>query len=228
MSSQESSMDSSVPRVWLRASDLEAECKPLEAVHGHASIAVLLPWTDKEMVERASALMASRAGYPCTIYCLEDNLEMGPLALMSAALVHIRSDWVVYAAQDAFAGRYWLRFAAAALKAQPAARLLAFNDGKWFGRLAAFGMVHKPWLLGLYGGPLFHAGYRRHFADVELSLIARQQQRFVYHPNALLAEVDFEKDRRSVDERDRAHFLLRLGGGFDGLVSDHSLLAEFR
>jgi hypothetical protein len=227
MTQKEHPSTSAVRRVWLKASTLAAGRMPDDALTGQASIAVLLPWIDRGMAERASALMAHRAGHPCTIYCLHDDLGMGPLPLMNAALPIIDGDWVVYAAQDAFAGRYWLRFAVEALKVHPAGRLLAFNDGKWFGRLAAFGMVQRAWLSALYGGNLFHPGYRRHFADVELSLIARQQKALAYHPHALLVEADFEKDARPVEEADRAHFLLRKESGFDGRVNNSALIREF-
>jgi hypothetical protein len=133
----------------------------------------------------------------------------------------------VYAAQDAFAGRLWLQHALQGVSANPKARLLAFNDGKWFGQLAAFGMVQREWVLGLYGGCLFYPGYRHHYGDVELTLLARQQQALAYHPHALLVEVDPLKDGRPVNEADRARFLNRAAEGFDGRVVDPNLLRQF-
>jgi predicted outer membrane repeat protein len=104
---------------------------------------------------------------------------------------------------------------------------LAFNDGKWFGQLAAFGLVRRSWLQGLYGGALFHPGYNRHYGDTELTLIARQQKRLAYHPHALLIEVDHDKDRRAVDAADRDLFLRRAATGFDNRVVDPALLSSF-
>jgi hypothetical protein len=227
MSATDNTAAGTVRRIWVRASALAHGRAPDYADSQRVGVAVLLPWTNRTMAESASALMAARAAHPCAIYCLQDDLGMGPLSLMSAALAGIRSDWVVYAAQDAFAGRYWLRFAVEALRARPVSRLLAFNDGKWVGRLAAFGMAQREWLRDLYGEHLFHPGYRRHYADVELSLIARQQQVMAYHPHSLLVEADYDKDSRPVDEADRAHFLRRKLSGFGGHVTDPVLKGEF-
>ena len=216
-------------RLWLRASSRSA-WQP-GALDAHATtrsvVTILLPWTSHTEAERASALMVRRAGVACTLLCLEDDDRAGPLPLLNAAFAATRSPWVVYAAQDAFAGRNWLRFALNAVTEQPQSGLLAFNDGKWFGQLAAFGMVRREWMLPVYGGLLFHSGYRRHYADVELTLIAQQQRALVFHPHALLVEVDHEKDARPVDAADQAGFQRRAAGGFDGKVREASLLSRF-
>ena len=124
-------------------------------------------------------------------------------------------------------GRYWLRYALHALAQQPGAGLLAFNDGKWFGQLAAFGLVRRRWLDPIYGGTLFHPGYSQHYGDTELTLIARQQQALAYHPHALLVEVDHAKDRRSVNPLDHDLFQRRAAAGFDQRVTDPALRSRF-
>ena len=63
--------------------------------------------------------------------------------------------YVVYTAEDAFPGMNWLKFAHEELETTGKS-LLAFNDGKWFGRLAAFGMVRSAWAKTNYAsGNLF-------------------------------------------------------------------------
>jgi len=108
------------------------------------------------------------------------------------------------------------------------AGLLAFNDGKWTGRMASFGLADRHWLQGIYGpGNLFHAGYRHHYGDVELSLIAREQKRYVYDANAVMIEVDYAKEAKAVDPKDRELFAERKLNGFDGRVKSTELLGMF-
>jgi len=190
-------------------------------------VAVLVPWVERSLAERALRAMAWRAGLAATYVAIQDDAAAGPLALLNAALAQIDSEAVVYAAQDAFPGRYWLQRASACLGADPRKGLLAFNDGKWFGELASFGMVRLDWLRGIYGGGLFFAGYRRHYGDTELTLVAAAQRALAYHPHALLVEVDHGKDARPVDPADRALFHERRRKGFDGRVSDAALLGKF-
>lgn len=193
-----------------------------------ATTVVLVPWVDKVQAQSAIQTMKGRAGASAVYLAIQDDLGLGPVALLNAALSWVKCEMVVYAAQDAFAGRYWLRAALACLKERPEKGLLAFNDGKWFGHLAGFGLVRRSWLDGVYGGDLFFGGYRQHFGDTELSVVAAQQKALAYDPHALLIEVDHGKDRRAVLEQDRRLFAARLELGFDARVSDQSLLSKFR
>lgn len=132
-----------------------------------------------------------------------------------------------YLAQDVFPSRRWHAQAAAALNKADAG-LLAFNDGKWAGQIAAFGLVQRQWVRSIYGGShLFFSGYTQHYGDVELSLIARQQKRFAYDANAVMMEVDFSKESRAVNTKDRDCFATRKLTGFDGRVKDSELLGMF-
>ena len=215
-------------RVWLRGSERSRWAgKPING-EGQTAVSVLIPWTRADEVERASLLMRQRAGAPCTIVCVQDDDGCGPVQLLNAAFRSLLAPWVVYAAQDAFAGRRWLAQALESVAGPDGPKLFAFNDGKWFGHLAAFGLVRRSWAQGLYGGNLFHSDYHQHFGDVELTLVAQQQRVFAYHPHAVLVEVDYEKDTRSVALQDRERFLLRQAGGFDGRVLDPTLLTRFR
>ena len=189
-------------------------------------VVAVMPYLKRASARRAAELMVRRAGAPLMVLAIHDDLRAGPVAVWNSALRCIKSPLMIYCAEDAFAGRYWLRFALQAFQQQPGTGLLAFNDGKWFGQLAAFGLVRRSWLDPLYGGLLFHPGYTQHYGDTELTLIARQQQVLAYHPHALLVEIDHDKDSRMVNPLDHAEFLRRAAGGFDKLVTDHSILAS--
>jgi hypothetical protein len=161
------------------------------------------------------------------LLALQDDAGAGPAAVWNDALAHTGGTWFGYVADDAFPGRDWLRVAIDALQRKPNTHLLAFNDGKWFGQLAGFGLVRRRWVETIYGGALFHPGYRRHYGDTELTLIARQQHALAYDPHAMLVEIDAVKDLRDVDAADRALFHQRRAEGFDARVQDPRLLSLF-
>jgi hypothetical protein len=186
-------------------------------------VVAVMPWLKRAAAKRAADLMVARAGAPLQVLAVHDDLRAGPVAVWNGAMGCVHSELLVYCAEDAFAGRYWLRYALQALAQHSGAGLLAFNDGKWFGQLAAFGLVRRRWLDPLYGGALFHPGYSQHYGDTELTLIARQQQALAYHPHALLIEVDHAKDGRRVNPLDHALFQRRAATGFDQRVSDPAL-----
>src|SRR5207244_12702181 len=131
-----------------------------------------------------------------------------------------------YVAQDAFPGRYWLRFALTAFE-KPENKLVAFNDGKWFGKLASYGIARRDWAEKVYGGALFFPQYRRHYADAELSLIAAQEKGLGYVPNSVLIEVDWAKEEQPVEAADRRLFGERAKAGFDGRVTSKELREQF-
>jgi hypothetical protein len=193
------------------------------------SVVVLLPWLHRQAAQQAAQTMLGRAGADATVLALHDDLSVGLVTLLNQAvqLLEPQAEFLVYAAEDAFAGRGWLHVALMELDRHPEAGLLAFNDGKWFGQLAAFGLVRRRWLAPLYEGLLFHPGYTRHFGDTELTVIALQQRALAYHPHALLVEVDHGKDGRPVHDADRRLFAQRAAGGFEGRVTDAALLGRF-
>jgi hypothetical protein len=204
---------------WLTLSQLRAH--PADAPI-EAPVVAVMPYLREDAARQAAELMVSRAGAPLLVLAVLDDERAGPMAIWNCAISLIRSPYFIYCAEDAFAGRYWLRYALQAMQ-QPGAGLLAFNDGKWFGQLAAFGLVRRTWLAPIYGGALFHPDYAQHYGDTELTLIARQQQALVYHPHALLIEVDYAKDRRPVNAADHHLFQKRSEHGFDNLVHDAKL-----
>ncbi len=151
----------------------------------------------------------------------------GFVALVNAAFRSSASPWFCYVAQDAFPGRQWLSIALAGLE-QKGGVLATFNDGKWHGRLASFGLARRDWAEKLYAGNFFFPGYGRHYADVELTVLALQQQGFVYTPESVLVEIDWEKDGKPVSREDRALYLARVKERFDGRVDQPALLERFR
>lgn len=195
-----------------------------------APVIAVLPWLRRAAAKRAAELMVSRAGAPpnaLQVLAVQDDVGGGPVEIWNTGIRRTRGAFVIYCAEDAFAGRYWLRFALEALRQKPGAGLLAFNDGKWFGQLAAFGLVRRSWLMPVYGGALFHPGYAQHYGDTELTLVAKQQDALAYHPHSLLVEMDHGKDGKPVNAADKALFEARAKNGFDGRVRDSALLGSF-
>lgn len=194
---------------------------------------VVMPFTQPAQARQAAQLMARRAEAPGMILGVFDEEAgkgrsgAGFVAIANRAFRGSDSPWFAYVAQDAFAGRGWLRLALAAAQRSDAV-LAAFNDGKWQGQLAAFGLARRDWVRGLYDGDFFYPGYASHYADAELTVLALQRQGLAYDANAVLMEVDWDKDGKAVNAADRALYLERARTGFDGRVSDARLLGRFR
>jgi hypothetical protein len=179
----------------------------------------VMPTTEIDMAERSAALMSSRAGIEGSILIVLDTARKGFIHIANRVFEQSDSQYFGYVAQDAFAGRGWLRLAADTLN-QKDGGLFAFNDGKWHGLLAAFGMVRRSWAESNYSGKLFYPDYQRHYGDAELTLIAKSDHKLCYHPASVLVEVDWEKDTKAVDIEDKQLFNQRKESLFEGRVSD--------
>lgn len=177
--------------------------KPKE-IGSEDKITVLMPATDMKQAKKTAKLLKSRAGMKCEVVIAEDKEKSGFVATINEAVLKYPSDYYVYVAQDAFPGRNWLKIAYEAMVAQKAG-LLGFNDGKWNGSLASFGMVSEVFRKQL-PYVFMHEGYQSHYGDVELTLFARYMNQYVYTPDAVLMEVDYKKDAGSVNEKDRDLF----------------------
>jgi hypothetical protein len=186
---------------------------------------MVMPFIDRGQAQQAAQLMASRAGASGLILAIEDEAGAGFIRLVNLAFLKTQSTHFGYVAQDAFAGRQWLRLAIEALGSEQV--LLGFNDGKWAGALAGFGLAKRAWAMHNYQGDFFHPSYQRHFADAELTLLAMQSGKYAYEPNSLLVEVDWQKDQGQVDAADRQLFLERKASRFDGKVTHPQLLGLF-
>ena len=186
----------------------------------------VMPFIDPEHAQRTAQLMASRAGCGGLLLAVHDDARDGFIALANRIFMATESRYFGYVAQDAFPGRYWLRLALTAFE-KPENKLVGFNDGKWFGKLASYGIARRDWAEKVYGGPLFFPQYRRHYADAELSLIAAQEKGLGFVPNSVLIEVDWEKEEQPVEAADRRLFAERAKAGFDGRVTSKELREQF-
>lgn len=200
------------------------EAKPDAGVVADGPIMVM-PFTNAAQAEQAAQLMASRAGTSGLLLAVHDEDRAGFIRMVNLAFQKTHSTHFGYVAQDAFAGRQWLHLAIEALGSEQV--LLGFNDGKWAGALAGFGLAQRAWAMHNYQGDFFHPGYQRHFADAELTLLAMQSGKYAYEPNSLLVEVDWQKDQGQVDAADRQLFLERKASRFDGKVTHPQLLGLF-
>lgn len=189
-------------------------------------VLVVMPFTEPLQAQRAAQLMAQRAGIDGLILGVYDADREGYISIVNQIFQKSKSEWFCYVAQDAFAGRHWLAFALHALK-KNSGKLLAFNDGKWHGQLAAFGIAERKWVEQQYGNHFFFSEYQQHYADTELTLIALQQQCLVYSADSILIEVDWHKESAYININDKNLFFRRAAHFFNGKVTDVSLLKKF-
>lgn len=192
-----------------------------------AESVLVMPYTCAESAKRSATLMARRSGVSdALLLAIEDVNKKGFVSVVNRAFSWTQSAYFGYVAQDAFAGRQWLALALSALRGGDK-HLFAFNDGKWLGVLAAFGFASRGWALDNYEGLFFHSGYRRHYADAELTVLAMSDRVFGYNPNSVLVEVDWDKESKAVDAFDRKLYRFRAGSGFGGRVSTPELIRMF-
>jgi hypothetical protein len=188
---------------------------------------VVLPVINLEMGKRAATLAASRANAEGLILLVLDTARIGLVKIHNQVFQNSKSTFYAYLAQDAFVGRNWLSLGVEALDIKSAG-LLGFNDGKWQGQLASFGLARRDWVKEVYGGSFFFEGYNSHYADTELTLIAREQGRYAYEPNAVVIEVDWDKDTKpSTNGQDKSLFKTRAAQGFAGRVMSPELRSLF-
>lgn len=173
------------------------------------SVSIVMPCIDEELGYKTAAILASRAGTWGTVIIAMDDVGGGFMSTLNSVAAKCDSRFIVFVAQDAFPGRGWLKIALERIESEGAG-LLAFNDGKWFGRIASFGMVRKTWVRKFYENAILNPYYKAHKADNEITLLAKLDNRFVYEPNSTLIEVDYRKDtggsNRVDDKRFRERF----------------------
>ena len=188
-------------------------------------VLVVMPFINASQAQQACELMSNRAAAQGLILAVHDDDKLGFIAIVNAVFKLSQSPYFGYVAQDAFAGRQWLKLAIEALGENKS--FLGFNDGKWAGALAGFGLAKRAWAQNNYAGNFFHPGYQRHFADAELTLLALQNGLYAYDANSVLVEVDWDKDSSSVHPADRALFAQRKSARFDGRINSQPLLDLF-
>ena len=180
-------------------------------------IAVVMPCIDREKALGTARFLQGRAGMGARFFIVEDSVRLGFIRTLNETVSRLNVKYVVYLAEDSFGGVDWLKEAYDRLE-ETGKGLLAFNCGKWRGRIAAFGMVRLDWVKSLYGGEVFFSGYRAHKADNELTVIARVTDQLVYDPRCLLLENDAGKVFRENVPEDKILFHQRFRAGFGGLA----------
>ncbi|MDR3362675.1 MAG: hypothetical protein LBO64_07540 [Desulfovibrio sp.] len=177
---------------------------------------------DVELAKKASEVMKRRTKQEGLLLLVEDDLRLGFIMVTNLVYAMTSSRYFAYVAQDAFAGEFWLDCALETIKKSNCG-LLAFNDGRFFGKIAVFGLADRQWVNGVYGKFIFHYQYKSHFADTELSVIAAQTSNLVFNPNALLLEVDYEKHLHGNNQDDHKLYIERAKTGFDGRIASFTV-----
>lgn len=191
----------------------------LETVKGtaHDQVICVLPYIDHALAVRVEEVLRVRAKQPGLLLLVDDDARLGFMMVANLVYSWTRSPYFAYLAQDAFPSEQWLKSAVTTMD-QTQAGLLAFNDGRFSGTLAVFGMVRRAWLTTVYPRFLFHPGYVSHFGDTELTTIAYLRNMLFFNPGCLLVEVDYEKHKKGHNEADAKLYRQRAATGFDGLV----------
>lgn len=193
-----------------------------------ADIYIVMPATDMAAACRAAKLMVERAAYDNAMLLIaEDTLSEGFVVIANRCFKATTSQYFGYVAQDAFAGRKWLQKAHHTIHSHNKG-LLGFNDGKWSGRLASFGLGRRQWLQANYPeSNLFCPEYQCHYGDTELTALAMGNQQYSYDPNAVLIEVDWDKDRQAVNTQDKATFAQRKQNWLPSRIRHPEILEMF-
>lgn len=204
------------------------EIDKLPVAQRQADTVLVMPATDLAQAERAASLMVQRAQYAdALLLIVPDALSEGFVTLANRCFKATQSQFFGYVAQDAYAGRGWLHKARQTMNASSKG-LLGFNDGKWAGLLAAFGLGRRQWLASNYpGGDLFCPQYERHYADTEITALAMGNQQYCYDPHALLVELDWDKDQKPVHPPDKALFAQRKQSWLPGRLQQPKILEMF-
>jgi hypothetical protein len=159
------------------------------------TITVVMPSIDIGQATLAACRMIKYAGIQMRMIIVHDTIRQGFVKSLNLIASHINSEFIAYVAQDALAGRDWLRIAHQKLIKEKKS-VLAFNDGRYQGDLATFGLVRKSFCERFYGaGHIFFEGYKTHRADDELTLLAKLHGQFAFSPLALMVESDFRTQR---------------------------------
>lgn len=163
-------------------------------------ITVIMPSIDMPKANAAALQLIEAAGMSCDVLPIEDVDRIGFIGIVNKAVRENPSDYYVYTAQDAYGGKNWLKIAYDTMIKENSG-LFAFNDGKGWQSLAAFGMVEHDWMSKNYNGDLFYSGYKSHYADTELSMIAVKDKKFSKNPESLLIEVDANKHGVNMEDK---------------------------
>jgi len=179
---------------------------------------IVLPAIDMILAKKASEIMKMRTKQSGLLIIVEDDLRLGFIMVSNIVYMKTISRYFCYVAQDSYPGEFWLDYGLNTIK-KTNSGLLSFNDGRFFGTIAVFGLADREWLNTIYKKFLFYHKYKSHFADTELSVIAAQTNNLVFNPNCLLIEVDYEKHLHGNNPDDDKLYRERAETGFDGLIT---------
>lgn len=194
------------------------------------SVTILIPTIDPEKAKQTADLIHKRAGYPHKIIVEEDIDRIGYVAMINKMAKENPSKYFLYGADDVYPARNFLKVAMQSLK-ETNAKLLGLNDGKFYGNIATFGIVDYDWIKDIYKGDLLNPIYKKHYADPEITLIAKDQKVYTYCPDALLIEITYNKEGKDgikVEKDDKNTFNFRKQIGFGGLVNDTKILESIK
>ena len=183
----------------------------------HEQAVLVLPYIDEAQARRLEPVLRRRALCEGLLVLVHDTRRLGFIRVANLVFAKSTSKYFGYLAQDAFPGDGWLKCGLRALD-NTGGWLLAFNDGRFFGNLAVFGLLQRAWAQRLYHNCVFFPGYRTHFGDTELSAIAMGCNKLVFNPGCVLCEVDYEKHDKGVDPADDQLYRQRARTGFGGLI----------
>lgn len=194
---------------------------------------IVMPSIKMALAQKAADVMVARTDASGLLIIAEDDCRIGFVATANFIYSKTVSKYFCYTAQDAFAGYYWLDTALETMRKTDAG-LLAFNDGRFFGQLAAFGLVRRQWIDSFYGGKaVFYPHYQKTYCDTELTDIANMTGKLAYNPHSMLIEIDYDKHRGQslkpaedkihyvppkADDPDGVLYVMRAISGFDGIV----------
>ena len=180
-------------------------------------IKVVIPTTEKDynMAMKNAYLHKLRAGVQCDVIVKIDTSKIGWVAMHNEEFSKGGFDYYVYSCADYYPGRNWLKKAMDFMEFNKLS-LIGFNDGKWDGNIATVGLVKKEWIKKYYNN-LFYEGFKSHYADTEITSLARIDEVYGYCSDAVLIEIDYDKELKSVNKKDRELFIKRGYGNRWGL-----------
>lgn len=181
-------------------------------------VIIVMPMIDVALAKKASEVMKRRTKQTGLLLLVEDDMRIGFIMVTNLVYAKTESRYFAYVAQDAYAGEFWLDYALDTIKKSNCG-LFAFSEGRFFGKIAVFGLAYRQWVNTIYKKFIFYPQYKSHFADTELSVIAAQTSNLVFNPNALLMEADYEKHLHGNNPDDHRLYIERAQTGFNGIIA---------
>lgn len=175
-----------------------------------AKAVFVMPFIDLEQASVATNIFSKRANSSEGILiAVNDIHRVGFINIANHIFQLTTSELFGYLASDAFPCRRWLDYSLSVFSNNEIG-LLAYNDGKWLGQLAGFGLVRRSWISNYYRKNIFFPGYKQHYCDTELSILAHATGKHGYNANIVIMEVDYQKDTKNVNINDKLLFQDRM------------------